>query len=145
MPFENPPADIENDLTQGDAHGHFHQTGVIDLAGEGKDGRSGASLGADGAEPIGPVDDDLGDIGIAFHIVQIGRLAPESGDRRERGTGAGFTATAFDGGQQGGFLAADKGPGPFFDMEMETRNRCQEYCLPAGHIPLPGQWPPSAV
>ena len=33
-------ADVEDDLAQGDAHGHFDQAGVVHLAGQGEDGRA---------------------------------------------------------------------------------------------------------
>ena len=45
-------ADVEDDLPQGDAHGHFDQAGVVDLAGQGEDLGALALLGADAGEPV---------------------------------------------------------------------------------------------
>ena len=50
---------------------HFHQSGVLDLTGQGQDLRSLAPVGAFGAEPDErALSDDPGDIGPGFHIVQ---------------------------------------------------------------------------
>ncbi len=117
--LENSPADIKDDFAQGDSHGDLHQTGVVHLAGQSKNSGPRTTSGSDIIKPIGPVDNDLGNIGITFHIIEIGRLPPEAGSSREGGARSRFTSTALNGCQQGRFFTTDKGPGPFFDMQMK--------------------------
>ena len=71
-------ADLEDDLAQRDAHGHFDQAGVVDLAGQGEDFGALALLGADAGEPVRAVADDRGDIGEGLDVVDEGRAAPEA-------------------------------------------------------------------
>ena len=77
-------ADIEDDPLQGDAHGHFHEARVVDLAGKGEDLGALALLRAETGVPVGPAIDDGGDVREGLHIVDIRGLPPESRKQRER-------------------------------------------------------------
>ena len=48
------------------------------------------------------------DVRVGLDVVDDGRLAEQTLDRRERRTGSRLTAVALDGGQQSGLLAADE-------------------------------------
>ncbi len=113
-------SDIKDDLTQGDPHGDLHEAGIVHLSRQGKDGCSGALFCADIVEPLCTVHNDLGNIRIALHIVKVGRFTPEACNGREGRSGTGLAATAFNGGQKGGFLAADKCACSLFDVKMEA-------------------------
>ena len=71
-------ADVEDHLAQRRAHGHFDQARVAHLAGQGEDLGALALLGADGGEPVGPVQDDHGDVGQRLDVVDHGGLAPQA-------------------------------------------------------------------
>ncbi len=77
-------------------------------------------LGAHGGEPLGAVEDDLGDVGVGLHVVQDGGLAEQALDRREGRTGTGLAAVALDGGHQRGLLAADEGAGAQAELDVEV-------------------------
>ena len=115
----NAVADVEDNLTQGGAHGHFDEAGVVHFTGKGEDLGALALLGADGGEPFGSVIEDGGDIGQGFDIVDDRGFAEQSRTGREGGAGARHAAFPLDGGHQGGFLAADKGTGSHFDDEFQ--------------------------
>ena len=82
-----------------------------DLAAQGEHLGAGALLGADGAEPVGALQDDLGDVGVGLHVVQDSGHAEQALHRREGRTDPGLAPLALDGGHQGGLLAAHKGAG----------------------------------
>ena len=107
------PADVKDHLPQGDAQGNLHQTGVVDFAYQGKNRGALALLGAEGAVPIASADDDGGDMGPGFDIVDDGGFASQAALGRKRRPRSGLTDLAFNGGDERGFFAADKGPGAF--------------------------------
>ena len=76
--FQDAPADLEDDLPEGYAHGHFDQAGILHLAHQGEDLGPLASRGSHGGEPVGPLVDDLGDVGPGLHVVQVGGFVPEA-------------------------------------------------------------------
>ncbi len=78
-------------------------------------------LRAHGAEPLGAVEDDLGDIGVGFYVVQDGGLAEQALHRRKRRTGTGLAALALDGGHQSGFLAAHKSAGAQTELDIKIK------------------------
>ena len=63
--------------------------------------------------------DDPGDVSPGFDVVDSGRLAEQTGFRRERRTNVGHTTLPLDGAEQRRLLAADKGAGPLLDMDLE--------------------------
>ena len=78
-------------------------------------------LGADGAEPVSALEDNLGDVGVGLHVVQHGGHAEQALDSREGRTGTGLAALALDGGHQSGFLAADEGAGAQADVDVKVK------------------------
>ena len=54
----------------------------------------------------------LGTVAQVSDVIDIGRFAPQAALGRERRPGPGFTDLIFEGGDQGCFFTADKGPGP---------------------------------
>jgi hypothetical protein len=67
---------IVNNLTQGDAHGHFDQPGAIDHPAQGKDGSPGAALGTQPLKPVRPHPDDTRRVCIGLDVVDVAGLAP---------------------------------------------------------------------
>ena len=84
---------------------------MVDLAAQSKDLGALALLSTHGGKPIRALDNDLGDIGIGFHVIQDGGLAEQTLDCGEGRTGTGLAALALDGGHQSGLLTADEGAG----------------------------------
>ena len=62
-----------------------------------------------------------GDVGVGLDVVEHGGLAEQALYRRERRTGTGLAALAFDGGHQRGFLAADEGAGAQTDVDIKVK------------------------
>ncbi len=100
--------------------------GTLDLADQGEGLGALALLGAVLGEPVGPVLQDVGDAGQGLDVVDDGRLAPETRDRRERRPGPGHAALSLDRGDQRGLFAADKRAGPFLDLDLEVEPRAQD-------------------
>ena len=113
-------ADVEDDLAQGGAHGHFHQAGVVDLAGQGEHLGALALFRADGGEPVRAVQDDRRDAGQGLDVVDDGGLAEQALAGRKGRLGLGLAALALDRGHQGGFLAADESAGAHADLDVEV-------------------------
>ena len=115
-------ADVEDDLAERRAHGHFDQAGVLDLAGQGKGFGAAAVFRTDSAEPVGTVVDDCRDVGKGFNVVDDRRLAPEPMLRWVGRTDGRHTSFTFDRVDQRGFFTADECPGtePNFDIEAEV-------------------------
>ena len=109
--FRYAAADVENYLLDRGSDGNFHQAGVDYFAGQGKNLGALAVGGADFPVPVGPVFDDQRHIGPGFDVVDIGGFVVDTGLGRKRRPGPGHAALAFNGGHQGGFLAADEGTG----------------------------------
>ena len=124
--IENAATDVKDDLAHGDAHGDLDQTGVGDLARQSKDGRSGASRRANVGKPLGAIDYDLRDSGIALDIVVIGGLAPKARDRRKGRAGTRLAAFALDGSNKSRLFATDKGARAFLDHQFEGKTRVQD-------------------
>ena len=101
-------ADLFDDLPEGGAHGDFHQAGVLDLAAQSEDLGAFGLLGSHGGEPVRTLQDDLGDVGVGFHVIQDSGFLEQTLDRREGRTGTGLAPVAFDGGHQCGLLATDE-------------------------------------
>ena len=112
-----------DDLAQLDAHGHFHEAGVGDLAGESKDLGPLAALRAHVEEPLAAVAHDGRDIGVGLHVVDQRRLAPEAACRRIRRPRLGRAPLAFNRCDQRRLLAANKRARakPNLHIEIERR------------------------
>ena len=119
-------ANIEDDLPQGGAHGHLDQAGVLNGAGEGEGLAAGAAGSTDGAEPVGALQDDLGDVGVGFHIVQNRGLLPQTLLHGSGGLGSGHAPVALDGSRQRGAFAADERAGAPVDVQMEIEVGAQD-------------------
>src|ERR1700728_3860271 len=116
----NAAADAEDDLPQGHAHGHFDQAGALNFAGQREDLGSLAARGTHGGEPLAAVADDGGNVGEGFDVVDERGIAPQAGDSRIGRPRTGWSALAFDGGNQRCFFAADKGTGAETNVDVEV-------------------------
>ena len=122
----DPAPDFLDDAPQGDAHGDFHQPGVFYLAHQGEDLGAGAVGHPDFGVPLGPMVDDIGDVGPGLDVVDHGGAGPQAFFHRVGGPGYGFAHPALNGGQEGGFLPADKGAGAAADVDIEIEPRSQD-------------------
>ena len=80
-------------------------------------------------EPFGAVEDDLGDVGVGFNVVEDGGLAEQALDRREGRTASGLAAVAFNGGHQRGFLAADERAGAQTKLQIKVKAGVKDRCV----------------
>ena len=119
-------ADVVNDLAQGDAQRDFDQAGAFDLAGDGEGLGALALFGAHRGEPCAALVNDLGDVGVGLDVVDVGRATPQAGDGREGRARARQPAFSFDGLHQGGFLAADEGPGSHANFQVEIEAAAED-------------------
>ena len=118
----DPPSDIEDDLPQGGPHGNLHQPDIVDLPGQGKDLGPLGGFGPYRCVPGTPVQNDLGNIGVCFHIIDTGRPLPQTALGREGGLGRRLPPFPFYGMNQCGLLAADKGSGTVFQLQIEVKS-----------------------
>src|SRR6185436_19771671 len=100
------------------AHLHFVNARPHDGAGDGEEFGAGAFLRADLFVGGGAVLDDVGDGGQGFDVVDDGGTPEKPFDGGEGRLDARVAAVAFQGIQQGGFLAADVGAGAAVDVEI---------------------------
>src|SRR5450759_2963253 len=63
----------------------------------------------------------MADISKGFHIVDIGRVAPQAANGREWRAGTAHAALSFDGGHQSGLFTADKSTGTHLDPHVEVK------------------------
>src|SRR5659263_312858 len=119
-------ADVEDQLAQGHAHRHLDEAGVVQLAGQGEDLGARAVLGPHRPVPLGPVDDDQRDVGPGLDVVDVGRFAPQAGDRRVGRPRARHAPAALDRGDQRRLLAADERAGAFFHLEVEAEPAAED-------------------
>ena len=73
-----------------------------------------------------PVAQDAGDVGQGLDVVEHGRLAVQTGDRRVRRPRPGHPPPAFDAGQDGRLFAADEGAGALLDGDVEVDQAAQD-------------------
>ena len=121
-----PAPDVVDHLPQGGPHGDFHQARVVHAPGQGEDLGSRATLGAEPPIPILSVENDGRNVGKGLHIVDAGRLALVTPFHREGRPGRGHAAVAFKGSDEGGFLAADKGPRAHTQLDVEVEAAPQD-------------------
>ena len=136
----NSSADVEDDLAEGRPHGNFHKARVVDLPREGEDLGPLAALGPDGRIGGRSFEDDGADVGIGFDVVDVCGFAPESCNGRKGRPCPGHPPLALDRRQKGCLLAADKGAGPFLDLQVKTESGCPGYGPRSGPVPPPGPW-----
>jgi len=72
-------------------------------------------------EPFRAIRDDLRNVRVRLDVVVVRRLAPQTGDRRERRARAGLAPFALDRGDEGRLFATHKGPGAFLDVHAEGK------------------------
>ena len=113
-------ADVKDNLAQGGAHGYFNQTGVLNGTGEGEGLGAGATGSADGAIPVGTLQNNFGNVGVGFHIVQNRGTLPQTLFDGSGGLDPRHTPIAFDGGSQCRAFAADESTGAPVDVKMEA-------------------------
>ena len=131
----NAAAQFVDHFPQADAHGHFHQPGVVDGAGQRKELGPLALLGTDAGVPLGSVVDDLRDDDQGLDVVDVGRLAPQSALCGVGRSGPRLADAAFDGIQRRCLLTADEGPAPPGDLDVEIEPASQD--VPAQQTVLP--------
>ncbi len=71
----NTAADVVDDLPEGDPHRHFYQARVVDLPGKGEHLGAPRVFDPHAGEKIRPFPEDVGDIGVGFDVVHVGRLS----------------------------------------------------------------------
>ena len=62
-------ADLLDNFPKGGSHGDLHKAGVVDLAAQGEYLGALGFLRTHGGEPLSSVKDDLGDVGVGFHVI----------------------------------------------------------------------------
>ncbi|MFM1944516.1 MAG: hypothetical protein RI897_3498 [Verrucomicrobiota bacterium] len=115
-------ADFEDDLAEGHTHGDFDEAGIFDFAGEGEAFGAGGFWRAEFGVPFAAFGDDGGDVGVSFDVIDERGFTPEAEFGGVGGAWAGLAAAAFDGGEQGGFFAADEGAGADADFDIEVKS-----------------------
>ena len=125
-------ADVEDELAQADAHGHFDQTGVLDLANEREDHGPLAAFGADLAIPVGAPVDDQRHVGPGLDVVDVGRLAPQAALGRIGRARARLAARPSMEAIRAVSSPQTKAPAPSW-MSMSKLNRCRGCSRRAGH------------
>ncbi len=135
-----PPMSID-DLAQGGAHGHFHQARCCSPRPPGRRPWCPCCLSVPMAgEPLGPRVDDFRDVGPGLHVVDDRGLAPEAVLGREGRPGPRLADVALHGGDERRLFAADKGPGPLADLEVEVEAGAQDVVPQEAACPGPGRW-----
>ncbi len=116
-------ADIVDHLSDGHAEGNLDEPGVADLADQREDLRAGVPRGAD-LGVLGPAAiDDHADVGEGLDVVDAGRETVDaSGDGEGRSLSR-LAHESFDRADEGGLLAADEGPRPANDLDVEIDSR----------------------
>ena len=118
--------DLVDNLTKGDAHRDLDQTHVVDLAGEGEHLGSGRLLGTDGAEPVGALGDDDGDVGQGLDVVHVRGLVHIAAHSGEWGLQGGLAALAFHRVDKGGLFAADESTGTVAELDVEVEASAED-------------------
>ena len=86
---------------------------------EGEEFGAGAEWGADGGVGFAAIGEDGGEVGEGFDVIDDGGFAEEPLDGGEGRADADLGALAFDGGEEGGFFAADVSACAFDGFEGE--------------------------
>ena len=118
--------DVEDDLTEGRSHRNFDEAGVVDLARESEHLGALRRLGTDLVEPVGALVDDDGDVGKRFDVVDDGRTIPETLHGRERRTGLGHAAVAFDGLEKSRLFTAHERTGSETELDVEREAAAED-------------------
>ena len=108
------------------AERQLHQTGVAALAHQGEDLRPRAEGSADPGEPCAAHGDDEWYVAPRLEVVDRRGLAPVPLLRGEGRFDLGSSPLPFQGGDEGGLLAADEGTRPLDDAEVEAEVAAQD-------------------
>ena len=106
----------------------------MDLAAEREHLGAAALFGAHGGEPIRALQNDLRDVRVRFDVVEDGRLAEQTLDRRERRAGTRLAAVPFDGGHQRRLFAADERARAEADVKVEVETRAEDVLAQKPHL-----------
>ena len=119
LALRHPPADGEDDVAQGDAHRHFHQARVVDLADEREDLGALAAAGADAREPVRAPVDDQGHGRPGLDVVEVGRPLVQAAVGGVHVLGPGAAHPALDGGHQRRGFSAHEGARAAHHLDRE--------------------------
>ena len=126
LSFRDAAPDIKYDGPDGRTHGDLHQPDVVDGPGKGKDLGPLATLGPDARVPVAPLQHDLRDICVGFHIIEDSGLPPQALLGRKGRTRTRHAPAAFNRGHERCLLTAYKGPCPLIDVEIEGKTGTQD-------------------
>ena len=121
LAFGAAAADIVNDLTQSSAHGDLDQTRVVDLAAQREDLGALGLVGTDGGIPFGSLAYDHGNVGNGLYVIDRSRLAPYTGNGRERRLRGRHAAAALDRSDQSCFFTVDKSARAQTDLQVKVK------------------------
>ena len=110
-------------LPEGDPEVDLVDPGPGHVAAEAEQLRPGRPLGPDGGVGRSPVGHDVEHVDQGLGVVDGGRPAEQAAGGRERRLLAGLAPEALDRVEQGRLLAADVGPGPPADLDLEVEAR----------------------
>ena len=119
-------ADVEDDLAEGRSHRNLDEAGVVDLARESEHLGALRRLRTDLVEPVRTLVDDDGDVGERLDVVDDGRTVPETLHGRERRTGLGHAAVAFDGLEKSRLLTAHERAGAEAELDVEREAAAED-------------------
>src|SRR5690606_2127848 len=105
--FEQASGVLVDELLEVDVHGELVDAGLLDLARDAVELRSGVLRDAEGLEPLRAVLDDQGDAGDGLDVVHDRGAAEHADDGREGRLDARLAALAFDRLDQPGLLPAN--------------------------------------
>ena len=114
--------DVKDNIPKCYSHWNFHEPRIFHFSSNRKYLGSFASFCTDLRVPICPAINYHWHIGPGLYIVNIGRFAPEAGDRGVGGARSGLTQAALNRSHQGRLFAAHKGPGApdHLDVKVES-------------------------
>ncbi len=118
----NASADVVDHFFERDAHRHFDQAGVLDLAREREHLGALAFFRAHGSVPRSALPDDVGHVRKRLNVINDRGVAPEPLLDREGRLGLRLAALAFDGSDKRCLFAAHERTGAelHFDHEIEA-------------------------
>ncbi len=120
-------ADLEDNISQGHAHGYFHQAGIGYLADQGKNLRALAALRfricANQSAPLLMIRGTLAHVSTLFRTLGLSQRPLTSERIYFR---SGLSRPPFQGRHQGGGFAADESAGPLVHLNREIKARTED-------------------